>query len=235
MLNNLKKMRDTVSEKTKLLIYLAAAVIIFLTSCLLPLAFIKDSIIDPDFGTGERAAMFIKYMANDKSVKYKVINDPDKSEVKFCEKLFSELNGCCIIDSSVRKTLTEDSEYITLTDGENTMKLCRMWLQDKGDWNNWIDVYMDSETGFVYYLYVNSICVSNGGDYASAIDPELDAKNIAALIAKETGYEMKLLNWSGKPEDTATAYTSLNGDAVIWNINYSYYPSSTLDIKISVA
>ncbi len=235
MLNKLKKARDTLSEKTKLLIYVLVAGAVFLTSCFMPLAFRGDGLADPSFTTGERAAMFVKYNAKDSSIRYKVINDPEKDQLKFCEERFNEIAGSCILDTASRKMLTEGQTFIYLTDGDKSMTLCRMWLQDKGDWTNWIEIYMDAESGFIYYLYVSSTCVSNNDSYASAIEEELNAKILASLLAKESGYDLKVVNWSGKTEDSATAYTSLDGSALVWEIYCSYYPSAILDVKISVA
>ncbi len=234
MLNKLKKFRDFFSEKTKMYIYVGTTLLVLIASCLLPLAFggsLSENLSQP----GEKAAMFVKYINKDKSIRYKVNPKPSNNQIKFCESVFDELAGYCILDNNSRKTVSEGYEFISLSNGEINMELCRMWLQDQGDWTNWMDVYMDVDTGFVYYIYVSSICVYNNQKYVSSIDSELNSKNIASMIAKETGYDLRMVNWSGKAEDTATAFTSMNGDALIWNINCSYYPSSILDIKISVA
>ena len=140
-----------------------------------------------------------------------------------------------MLDEAPRKTVTEGCSFVDISDGEKKMRLCRMWLQDKGDWNNWLDVYIDVDTGFIYYLYISSICVDNAQKYYSAIDGEMNSKTVASMISKETGYELKLVSWSGKNEDTAMAYMASNGEALMWNINCSYYATSMLDIKISVA
>ena len=234
MLNKLKKMRDSVSEKTKLLIYILTATAVLLLACFLPLAFRGDSIISPDMMPGERAAMYLKYSSGDKTIRYKIDNDPDKAQVKFCETRFNEIVSRTVLDDGLRKSLATGCEYIALTDGDNTMQLCRMWLQDQGDWTNWIDVYMDAETGFVYYFYASSICISNNDAYYNAVTDELSAKTLASILAKETEYDLRLVNWSGNPEDSAMAYSTRNGDALVWNIYCSYYPGSMLDIKISV-
>lgn len=235
MLDKLKKFRDSFSERTKMLIYVGAAILVFILSCFLPLAFRSSAAAEPGFGNGARASMFVKYINNDSSIRFKVDDEPDNGELKRCEAIFDELSSYCIIDKVSRKTVTEGCQFINLSDGENQMRICRMWFQDQGDWTNWMDVYMDADTGFVYYLYINSTCVSNGRDYSSAIEEgELSVKTLASSIAKETGYDLKVLNWTGKTEDAASIYTVLNGDALIWNISSIYYPSSYLDIKITV-
>ena len=235
MINKLKSVRDRFSEKTKLIIYVSTAVLVFIVCSLVPLAFRGDIITDGIFDTGERASMFAKYLDSDKSVKVRVNDKPDKAELKYCEKLFENIYDFCIVDNAEGKIITQDHQFLSLSDGENIMNVCRMWIQDQGDWTNWLDVYMDVDTGFIYYLYVSSICLSNGGQYYDAFPAELNARQIADFIASETGFELKLLNWSGNAEDTAAAYTAMDGEAIIWEINCSSYPSSMLDVKICVA
>ena len=235
MIKRLSGTSEKLSEKTRMLIYIVAACVVFLFSVLIPLAFRGDGPADPYFITGERAAMFAKYNAKDAEIKYKVVKEPEKSMLKFCDSRFDQICSVAIIDSNVRKVITAGEEYINLSDGEKSMTICHMWLQDEGDWTNWIDVYMDAETGFVYYIYISGVCVNNFENYVNAIEEEFNAKTIASTIAKETQFDLKLVNWSGKAEDTAMAYTSSDGSAIVWNIYCSYYPGSLLDVKISVS
>ena len=235
MIKKLTKTSEQMSEKTKMLIYVAAACAVLIFCALFPLAFRGSGPADPDFSAGERSAMFVKYNSKNADIRYKVIKEPEKSMLKFCDDRFDQISSIAIIDSASRKLVTAGEEYLSLTDGKKTMTLCHMWLQDEGDWTNWLDIYMDAETGFIYYIYLSSVCVNNFGAYANAIEEEPDAKSIASLLAKENGYDLKLVNWSGKSEDTAMAYTTRDGSAVVWNIYCSYYPASLLDIKISVS
>lgn len=235
MLNKLKALRDRLNEKTKLTVYIVAAVTVFIFCALIPLAFRGEIITDGIFDTGERAVVFSKYIAGDSSVKMKVDDKPDKAEIKYCESVFEDLYDLSVADQAVEKTITEGYQFMTLSDGDNSLRLCRMWVQDQGDWTNWLDVYIDVDTGFVYYLYISSICLYNPDRYYSSFDSSFNTKNVADIIAKETGFNLKVLNWSGQNEDTGTAYTAFNGESLIWSINCSVYPSSMVDIKICVA
>lgn len=232
----LKRLRDELSERTKLFIYLGITVAVFITSCLLPLAF-KNSSIGEDnyFDTGERAAMFVQYQAKSKIISSKIIDKPSAADVKRCDAIMDKIIASYRIDSKSGKAMSEGSEYVVVSDGENSMQLCRMWLQDEGDWTNWMDVYVDVDTGFIYYLYVSSICLTNGNDYLSALSEDFNSRTVANMIASETGFALKHFSWTGKVEDSAFAVTSSNGDTVCWNINCTYYPSTMLDVRISVA
>lgn len=235
MLDMLKSVRDRFSEKTKLIIYISATAVIFVICALTPLAFRGEIITDGIFDTGQRAALFAKYIHSDKTIKTKVDNKPDKTEIKYCKSVFENVYDSCVIDEVAGKTVTEGYDFLTISDGENDLRVCRMWVQDQGDWTNWLDVYMDVDTGFIYYLYISSTCLYNANKYYDSAPTDLSTKSVAELIASGTGFGLKLLNWSGNPEATGTAYTTLDGDVIIWDINCLYYPSSMLDIKICVA
>lgn len=234
MLNKLKTIRDSISEKTKAYVYIGTALLVLAISCLLPLAFSNSAAVN-EVSRGEKAAIFVKYVNKDKSVRYKVNNKPTNAQLKFCESVFDDIVSMSISDSASRNTLNEGTEYITLSYKDDKLELCRMWLQDQGDWTNWLDVYFDAQTGEILYLYISRVCVYNNNKYINADMIVPDCKSIASSLSEESGYEIKLLNWSGKSEDTATAYTVLDGDALIWSINCIYHSSSIVDIKISVA
>ncbi|MBE7017334.1 MAG: hypothetical protein E7420_04170 [Ruminococcaceae bacterium] len=234
MITKLKKFRDSLSEKTKKYVYVGTALIVFLAACFLPLAFSGRSGINYE-NTSENAVLFVKYINNEKYVKSKINNKPSNSQVKFCNEIFDELLSSCILDKSSRKVLNEGCEFITVTYENETIELCRMWLQDQGDWTNWVDVYIDAETGFIYYMYVSGICVYNNSQYLNALETAPDCKSIASIVAAESGYNLELVNWSGKSEDTAKVFTRIGGESLVWNINCSYHPGSIIDIQISVA
>lgn len=231
----IKRLRERLAGRTGLMIHICAVCLVFLFCALVPMAFRGEIIDDSVFDSGARAAMFSRYMEKNSDVRVKVDEKPGTAEIKYCTKVFDGIYDRCVLDVKDGKLITQGQEFMTLSDGENSMRLCRMWVQDQGDWTNWLDVYIDAETGFVFYLYVSSICLSNSMDYSDSLDPGFNCKTVADVIAAETGYGLEMLSWSGRAEDTATAYTYSDGEAIIWSINCSYYPSSMLDLKICVA
>ncbi len=234
MITRLKQFRDSLSEKIKSYVYIGTALIVFLIACFLPLAFNGQSDAKAERDS-ENAALFVKFTNNEKYVRKKINKKVSNSKVNACEERFNEIISEYIIDEAPRKTINEGSEFITVSFEGKSIDLCRMWLQDQGDWTNWVDVYMDTNTGFIYYLYVSSICVYNNDKYTNAIELAPDCKNIATRIAEEYGYNLEMVNWSGKSEDSAKVFTRLGGDALIWNVSCAYHPASLIDIKISVA
>ena len=234
MITKLKQFRDSLSEKIKTYVYIGTALFVFLIACFLPLAFSGGSDANEERDS-ENAALFVKFTNNEKYVRTKVNKKISNNKVKACEEIFDEIISEYIIDSTPRKTVNEGTEFITVSFEGKSIDLCRMWLQDQGDWTNWVDVYMDANTGFIYYLYVSGICVYNNDKYINALEETPDCKSIASRVAEKYGYNLEIVNWSGKNEDSAKAFTRLGGDALIWNISCSYHPASLIDIKISVA
>lgn len=232
----LKRLRDELSEKTKLIVYLSITVFFFITACLLPLAFAAGG-DKPEayFDRGERAALFLKYDSGSKDIKTQLLGKVSATDSDSCEKRLEEIIGLCRIDNKSGKLITRGSEYIQLSDGENVLRLYHAWIQDEGDWTNWMDVYFDMDTGFVYYLYISSVCLDNPDDYADAIEDGLNAKSVAGLIAENTDSVLRHFSWSGNLEDSAYAVMTRNGDTVCWNINCIYYESTMLDVKFIVA
>ena len=234
MINRLKQFRDSLSEKTKKYVYIGTFVTVFLISCLLPLAFNAGPLAS-GADVGDNAAIFARYINSDKNIKSRINTKPGNAQIRFCDNIFNELISSCIIDNSSRKTVSKGQEFIIITDGDTYVELCRMWVQDQGDWTNWVDVYIDAETGFIYYLYLSEVCVYNNSNYLNEFEIEPECKNIANFIAEKSGYILENFKWSGKSEDTAYVYTRRSGDALLWNINCTYHAGSILDIKISVA
>ena len=234
MIAKLKKFRDSLSERTKTYVYVGTALLVFLISCFLPLAF-SGGADASSVNESEKAVVFVKYINKEKYVKSKVDTKPGNAKIKFCQEIFEGILADGILDNASRKTISEGYEFIKVSYEGESIELCRMWLQDQGDWTNWVDVYIDAETGFVYYLYISGICIYNNAEYLKAFEVSPDCKNIASYIAEKYGYNLEIVNWSGKSEDSAKVFMRLGGEALVWNINCSYHPGSLVDIKISVS
>ncbi len=234
MISKLKQFRDSLSEKTKKYVYIGTALLVFLISCFLPLAFSGGANVS-SANESEKAFIFVKYINNEKYVKSKINTKPGNAKIKFCKEIFNEILANGVIDNASRKTISEGCEFINVSYEGESIELCRMWLQDQGDWTNWVDIYIDADTGFVYYLYISGICVYNNAEYLDAFDVNPDCRNIASYIAEKYGYNLEIVNWSGKSEDSAKVFMRLGGKALVWSISCSYHPGSLMDIKISVA
>ena len=217
--------------------YAVAAAAVFLLAALLPLAFragggeVAES---GEFDAGARAAVFSAYW-NDSARGCTVRNmsGPEKKDIDKCTQRMSEIVDMCVIDLQRGSANSAGSEYISVTnDEEKTIRICRMWMEFQGDWNNWIDVCFDMDTGEVYYLYVSSKCISNAENYIDALPDGFNTQTAAEQIAHERGSELVKVVWSGKTGDTATAVYLDGGSAVCMELTCTYYQASLLDVKL---
>ena len=215
--------------------YAVAAAVVFLLAALLPLAFRTGSVEtqSEECGPGDRAAIFSAFW-NDggRGCTVRSIPGPEKKDIDACTQRMSEIVDGCIIDTQRAAANSAGSEYVSVTNDMGTIRTCRMWMESQGDWNNWIDVCFDMDTGEVYYLYVSSKCIGNGEIYIDALPEGFNTQTAAELIADEWGCELVKVVWSGKTGDTATAVFLNGGSAVCIELTCTYYQSSLLYVKL---
>ena len=228
--------RPAKDDRLTLTFYASVMGVVFLLAALLPLAFRTggSEVVDSGgTGTGERAAIFSAYW-NDgaRGCTVRSIPGPEKKDIDACTQRMSEIVDRCVIDAQRAAAGSAGSEYVSVTNDAGTIRICRMWMEFQGDWNNWIDACFDMDTGEVYYLYVSSKCISNAETYLDALPEGFNTQTAAEQIAEERGCELVKVVWSGKTGDTATAVFLDGGSAVCMELTCTYYQSSLLDVKL---
>lgn len=224
------------NDKMKLMTFGSAAALCFLLAALMPLLFMNRGSAKESLSEGERAAIFAAYWGGEQeSVTAERIDQPAKRDVESCEKRLGEIVDKCTFDLVPGETQSSGSEYLTLTSGEDEMRICRIWRQRQGDWRNWLDVCFDMDTGELYYLYLSSECLKNQSAYADVLPAELSASFVADYIDGMGGYELINLDWTGSANDEATAIYTVGGSAVVMKISCIYYKSTLVDIKLTCA
>ena len=158
-----------------------------LVAALLPLAF-RHSASTGERGAAQsesekRSALFKKVWSGTAGLNTEVVESPARSTVSYCEDVFQSLTRRWVHDFSLdSQPVPTGSEYTVTWEGDTRLRLCRMWLQARGDWQNWIDACFDADTGEVYYLYVSRECLTNRRKYAD--DERLTASAVAAWLAE---------------------------------------------------
>ncbi len=156
-----------------------------------------------------------------------VLNEVDAEVQEKCRSFAETL--CSLIYDENKPTADKfGMQYsrVSLVEGKGEIKLCRLWCEWRGDWQNWIDAFYDFETGEIYYLYISCECLENRGRYGDA--PSLTAK----LAAEELGdfCAFDLIRFIDGPNPVAVY---ANGRELrFFNIDCTYYPSTLVDIKI---
>ena len=169
----LRKAKIQWNEQTKLFAAVGLCVAMLAVAALLPLAFRSL----PENGASEeeaegntalelKSALFVDFWnGGGEDVGIEKIEHPGTKTVAFCRETMDGLAAEYIDDRGLNALTPTGSEYTLVSRGRTELHLCRMWLQARGDWQNWMDVCFDSETGELYYFYVSRECLTNGSLY----------------------------------------------------------------------
>ena len=154
--------------------------------------------------------------------------EPDAVTSAYCEGRMAALTAQCIDDRSLADPTPTGSEYTTVTGKDGTeVHLCRMWLQARGDWQNWLDVCFDTDDGCIYYLYVSRERLTNGNLYTDRTGPNWAAT--ADALAKSAGGKLRHFseNASG-----GTAVVDTGEGLLCYQITGAYF-DALVDVRIN--
>ena len=229
----MKKARKLfLDERYKLLLTCAAAVVLLLTALLLPLAFRgTEEVETPGLASAEeKRRLFADYWLLgpvEPGITVTKEENPSPGTVRACEAVMERLVAECIDDRQLAYDAPNGSEYTRLSDDSDTqVQLCRMWLEARGDWQNWLDVCFDAESGELYYLYLSRECLSNRNKYGALSG--LSARDIADSLAEEYDWTLRWLE-EGK-ESAAALFTTGLGTAC-YQIDCRSY-DMLIDVKL---
>lgn len=220
------------NDKLKLIVAASASAFLLLLAMLLPLAFRGGQDAEEVYGLGERAALFADYWSGSGGTDWKKLDAATKQQEKAGDELLAMLVDSYVPDKRLKTPVPDGREYISVSNGVCSINLCRMWMSAQGDWQNWLDLCFDLDTGDIYYFYFSGECLFNGNDYLYDADSGFDAESVADRIAEFIGYDLRYLVWSGSPADTATAVYMSQGSSVCVDISCTYYEATLIDVKI---
>ena len=220
-------------ERTKLLLSIGAVVLVLIAAMLLPLAFrTAPGGEEPAAALTleERTRMFADYWTLGAEAAGFNVTKPDPVPRKMketCETVMRTLIARSIDDQGLEDLTPTGSEYTVVTDGEGReIQLCRMWLEKRGDWQNWMDVCFDADSGELYYYYLSRECLTNRKLYER---PDLDAEGIAASLAEDYGWTLRYL--AEEADGGAAALYSSAGGTLCYAISCRVY-DALIDIKL---
>lgn len=112
------------------------------------------------------------------------------------------------------------------------LHLYHRWNEWTGDWSNWLEVYINTDTREVYYFYISSSCKENFERYTDAISPGFSAKSAASLWGDTVDLGTPAVVWSGDPEEAAEAYYGDTGYTISAKYYFDVdYPTGLFDFK----
>ena len=233
----MKKLRDLLQLDDRMQMIASAAAVgaVLIAAMLVPLAF-RTSGAGAEQSDGDppasRSAVFAAYW-NDapggENIRVEKPENVPEKQTELCETVMQTLIARCISDQGVDTPEPTGREYTVLHDESGTeLQLCRMWLEVRGDWQNWLDVCFDSSTGELYYLYLSRECLTNGQNYPSGEEP-VNAAYIADTLAREYGWTLRSL--SGGESGSAAAVFSSGSGTLCYQIDCKIY-DALVDIRL---
>ena len=225
-------------ERGRLVLLSAVCGVLLLTALLLPLAFRAPAgeaspgpAASLSAAAEEKARLIVSYWYGDEEAKRRdfTVSTPPEDDVvmtSFCAETLRYLTDYCLDDQGLRDLSPSGIEYTTLTGaGGGRVTFCRAWIQAQGDWQNWLDVCFDAESGVVYYLYLNRECLTNFGRYSAAERP--DAAGYAGWLAGLAGGRLRYFS-----EEGGVAVVEVGGGTVCYHIDQTSY-DALVDLRIN--
>ena len=139
--------------------------------------------------------------------------------------LLSEMK--LISDSAVVETLSINTEKGA------SLPVIHIYLEWKQAWSNWLEAYLDADTGKILYLYISGskITENTPTDSADLQMPKLET--IASVFGEYSGYSLISTEYTDNPNENAlTAVYSDDSAQASYKINCIYYAGTMYDIKI---
>jgi len=233
----MKKLLERLSadnDRSRQLISICAAALVVIAAMLIPLGFRANpggEDVPAAMSLEERAQMFADYWTSGAEEGAFVVEKPDpvpRRMKETCETVMRTIIARSIDDHGLSDSAPTGSEYTVVSDGDGReLKLCRMWLERRGDWQNWLDVCMDAETGELYYYYLSRECLTNRKNYSAPV--QTDAAQIADLLATENGWSLRLLT---DEDGAAAAVYSTPGGTLCYEISCRVY-DALIDVRLA--
>lgn len=115
-------------------------------------------------------------------------------------------------------------------------KRTRVWhyyRQWRGDWRNWIEMYIDVDTQEIYYLYISSGCERNKSLYQGLMDSRNPAE-IGSDFLQVWG-DMTVTEIQPTADGFVSRLSCAGvGGTVIYDVTWKYYPGSLMDFRVQL-
>ena len=205
---------------------------VFLVSALLPLL-VQDKAEPADaveLGMRQRSAVYLRYSAGGTgcTVETRTAEELSAEEAAVSETALTALKDAFVVDREDGAVTSEGTEYLTITYGEETIRVCHYYREWSGDWGNWMEAYLDADHGDLYYLYVSSQRRENV-DYSNV---RMNNRANAERLTEVAGYE--LVSFAETNANTATAVYLTERSAAKYTMSCIYHVNNLLDIKFTV-
>lgn len=221
------------NDRARLLISICAVALVVVAAMLLPLAFRpapagEESV--PGMTLEERTQMFAEYWSLGAEASGFTVTKPDpvpRRMKETSEAVIRTFIARSIDDKGLEDLSPTGTEFTAVSDGEREIHVCRMWLEKRGDWQNWLDICFDADTGELYYYYLSRALLTNRQLYQQE---KADAAAVAEKLAEDNGWTLRYL--SEGSDGAATALYSAPGGTLCYDVSCRVY-DALIDVKLN--
>ena len=228
-----KRMLDKLDERKQLLLSAGAVGLCLVLAAVFPLLFRTQpqprAETPSEYGSvlEHKIALFQDFWANGGAAAAETQSIiPDREMETFCEERMRAIVARGVDDRELSYTMPTGREYTLVSDDTGAVRLCRMWLQARGDWQNWVDACFDAETGRIYYLYISRECLTNRGLYAGT--ERGTAESVANALAEAGGGTLRHFNGDNRD---GTALVESESGLICYEIKCNWY-DALIDVRI---
>ena len=137
------------------------------------------------------------------------------------------------VDAGQMTVEAEGTQCLEVYSGTGTIQVWHYYIQWRGDWRNWLDLYMDADTREIYYLYVSSGCENKQEEYALFPADQVTTESVARTLLAEWGMTVAEIT-EGEDSQTVTALCRDETGSSTYQVSCSYYPGSLLDCRVQL-
>ncbi len=226
-----KRLTERLDERRQVILSACLVGALLMFAALFPLLLrtpvARQSETDSAFGTAAQCDLFLDYWEHGVEGEGQVIPIlPDGEMERFCRARMEALVNRWVDDRAFTYSAPTGQSYTALNGAAGSLLLCRMWLQARGDWQNWIDACFNAETGQIYYLYVSRECLANAETYFGT---QTDAEAVSLAVAEESG--LTLRRFRGDETAGDALLETRNGSIVCYDVRGVWY-DALIDIRV---
>ena len=146
----------------------------------------------------------------------------------------SQVPDFLLTDMSVLSSSANAEDLTYISDSGDKLPLTHIYLEWKGDWSNWLEAYIDRDSGKVLYIYISGRCLVGNEKYAQMYPSCPSPEVIGEAYASSLGYTLGQHSVSQDPNENAIQAELSDGvNSVSYKINCIYYAGTMYDIKIA--
>lgn len=218
------------NEKQKFMLYASACFVLLIMAVLLPLAFRTAPAPDASEPEAAQTRVFLEFWSGEDShVASKVIDDADEQLRNRCLDRFREISSAYLPDRELSFSAPDGLEITELRSGSEQFRICRIWVNARGDWQNWIDACFDADTGRIFYFYSDAACLAHPGSYGTISVPT-DTAAAAETLADLNGDSIQY--FFSVDSETAHGIFALSDGSISYAFSLNYRPGTLLQVSL---